>query len=191
VSGYWIAAVLALWVVVIIEAVLLAGLLRRGTGVLEALEQSVSAKLGLVFTGAPTGTRLPPFEVSGIDGVGVASTEIFGSPCVVLLVSEGCDPCEDLIAELLATPDTERPGLLTILADSTTILEKVRALPDVRAFAQSDGAASRAFQSIATPHAFAVESGGVVTASIVPGSIVDLYRMSRMLTEREEALSHS
>lgn len=181
-STPWVIAFLVLWAVVVIEAMILVGLMRRGTGAIEAVEQMLSAsRLGLMVGGAPAGTSLPTFEVSlPTEDEVVRSDELFGVPSVVLFVSEGCEPCSGLISQLNppdGAADAFADTSLIVIADSVTVASELRQARTMRIFIQNDGAASRAFQNVATPQAFAVDAGGTVVSSIVPGSYKDLVQL--------------
>jgi hypothetical protein len=176
----WIVAFLALSSVVVAEALLLIGFLRRALAVLEAAESRLSGS-GTQIGGATPGMSVPAFEVRNSHGQRVRSDELTNAPTLFLFLSAHCEPCRPLLAQLRASGwDQSEPRLVAVLGES--VADRALEFPaGVRAVYQSDRAAAHAFESTATPQAFAVDASGVVTASTIPESIDDLRRLTQSL----------
>jgi cytochrome oxidase Cu insertion factor (SCO1/SenC/PrrC family) len=180
-SGPWIVAFLALWVVVSLSAILLLGVLRRIANVLEQAEAHLSSNPNAELAGASPGTVISAFELRDVKGRIVRSDELLGKPAIFLFMSAACRPCLTLVEELRDdAPDTNGVALYTIFADSAGD----RMLPSparATALYQADRAASKVFQNGATPQAFAVDAAGVVIDSVVPRSTRELWRLAEAL----------
>lgn len=178
----WIAAFVALWLVVLAGAIVLIGFLRRAVVVLEAAESRLAAG-SLAIGGAPPGTEIRSFQVRDERGELVRSERLMASPAVFLFASADCQACHSLLEqlngagwELAATP------LFAILNDSV----EDRAIsfgPGVIPLYQSEREAAAAFESIATPQAFAVNASGFVVDSRVPSQSTTCGAWLRALRE--------
>ncbi len=186
-SAPWIAAFAALWLVVVAGAVVLLGFLRRAVFVLEAAESRLRGS-SLPIGGASPGTTLPSFEVRNEHGELVRSEGLTATSAVFLFASADCQPCHSLLEQLNQTGwEFADVSLFAILNDS--VEDRAIALgPGVTALYQSERQAAAAFESIATPQAFAVDSNGVVVDSRVPQSIDDLRRLAQSLEGGEEVV---
>lgn len=184
-SAPWIAAFAALWLVVVAGAVVFLGFLRRAVSVLEASESRLRGS-SLPIGGASPGTTIPTFEVRNDRGDLVRSEDLTATSAVFLFASADCQPCHSLLEQLnRAGWEAAEVPLVAVLNDSA----EDRAITfghGVIALYQSERKAAAAFESIATPQAFAVDSNGVVIDSRVPQSIDDLRRLARSLVGGEE-----
>lgn len=181
------AALVALWSVVVVMALILVGLLRRMTNVLEQAEARL-AQAATGFGGAPPGTAIPPFEVKDEQGSVLRFAQLVGSPAIYLFMSSTCEPCKRLAAELSGIDQAlDRTPLFLIMEDSPEARE-VPFPPGVTVLYQAEQAASRAFQNVAAPQAFAVDSGGTVLDLLIPNSLGDLRQLVRRIEggERKE-----
>lgn len=181
-SGPWIAAVLALWVVVVLVALLVLGLLRRIAPVLEQAERA--ARLGRAMdedVGAPDGSPVPPFSVVDRSGRTVPFEDVAPGERVVLFVDADCPACGN-VTDGLATGAAAATLPLVVVPGATTPAEHYEALAaaGVTVVTQPDGAATAAFRQRAFPLAFAV-AGGTVVASTIPASPADLERLAASL----------
>jgi hypothetical protein len=190
VSGPWIAAVLALWAVVVLLAVLVLGLLRRIAPVLEQAERATRAGLAMdADLGAPDGTTVPSFAVVDAAGRSVPFEDVGPADRVVLFVDADCPACGAVTAGLAADPATATLPLVVVTGRSTppSRYDALAAI-GVPVVGQPDGAATTAFAQRAFPLAFAV-AGGTVVASAVPGSVADLERLAGLLSHRDASRS--
>jgi len=179
VNAPWIAAFLALWLLVLALALLQLGLLRRIAPVLEAAERQLHGG-AVALSGLPAGAPLPDFAVETRDGEVVRASSLRGQETIWLLASPGCAPCEALAAELR---DAGEPALgvpLVAVADASGA--GLRLPPGVVTLFQRDRAAAVALQADATPHAVAVDGDGVVVATTTPNTLDDLQALAALLT---------
>jgi peroxiredoxin len=181
VNGYWIFAFASLWVLLVVIAIAQLGLLRRVAPLLEQHGHRPMAIGGLT-----DGARPPAFSL--VDGAGnaVESDALLGrGPVLVLLSDAGCAPCEQLAAELRERGTAPLGTELVVI--SRQPVGHLRLPAEVIALQQHGNAAAEAFQTFATPHAFAVDADGVVRGSTVPARVDDLVRLAGLLDARPVA----
>lgn len=168
-STPWLIAFLALWAVVLIEGMLVLGTFRRVAVVLEAAEGRLRELPAPGPGGLPIGAAVPPFAASTANGSAFSDADLRGKISLVLFLSSGCPPCGVLADELSDAEAIPGTRLLVVLNDRSECLELglSSALPIAY---QRNGEVSRAFQTTATPHAFLVDSRGVILASGTPNS---------------------
>jgi hypothetical protein len=182
VTGPWIAAFVALWLLVLVLAFLLLGVLRRILPVLEEAERhGHGGPLGL--GGLPAGTPLPDFEVETEAGDPLRAGDLRNRQAVWLLASAGCAPCEALAAELRQAGEPALDVPLVAVSDASEPGRTLGFPAWVTRLYQRGGAAADALRTDATPHAVAVDGHGVVVATITPNTLDDLRALARRLTE--------
>ena len=176
-TGLWIAAFVALTLLVALLAVVQVGLLRRVTAVIERAEAAVRSSGDLAADGLPPGARIQPFAATSLEGRPVRSDD-FPGESVWLLMSAGCGPCQVLAADLRrGGPDGAGLGMpLRVLLDSGHDAQELDLPAWVEILVHGDQAAARSFRTTGTPHAFA-SADGVVTAQTVPNRMADLRRL--------------
>src|SRR5487761_1176005 len=93
-SGPWLAAFVTLWILVIVLAGLLLGLLRRVEGILTRAESHAAAMFITPNFGLRAGEFVPAFMGQDADGRTVDSSEVLPeAPLVFLFVEQACRPC--------------------------------------------------------------------------------------------------
>lgn len=177
-SAWWTTAFVALWLVVMIVAVILLGFLRRVTAVLERAELAVSS--GQVsLGGARVGMHVDKFDAVDASGGHVPPDGLFTSAAIYVLLHSGCEPCRHLVDRIR----TLRPSKIPVVAvlDDTPAGREFQLPPHVEVLFEHDGSVAAAFKSGGTPQAFAVAEGGVLVDFIVPASVADLEHLARTL----------
>lgn len=173
----WIIAFAALALVVLLQGVVLAGLLRRFAGALERLDSVSSSPLrSPLESGLPPGVRVPDFDLVDRDGARVRFDAVRGdAPILVLLTQEGCSACERLLAsargEGAVWPSAEVPLLVITEAPESDLT--VGAV-----YRQLDRSAALGLDSAVSPHAFLIDGSGIVVERKVPGSWSELKAMA-------------
>ncbi len=176
-SGPWIGAFAALWVVVLTSVVVELGFLRRATLVLERVEARLASRP--THLGAAPGDKVGNFVARRRDGTPVSSTDLLRSPAMYLFMEPGCEPCANLAAEL------EREGASTdglplyIVMEDSPIGRAINLPSTIEVLYQAEGAVSAAFTNLATPQAYVVGVGGVVQDSVVPGSVESIQNLAK------------
>ena len=175
-SGPWIAGFVALWVVTLLLATLVIGLLRRVNNVLETAERRVASAPGVPgIGGAAPGTAIGAFEAD-LDGATVSSQDLF--PAVFLFLATGCAPCLEL-APQLGSLGREVDGVpLYVVLEDTPEGREFPVPPEVPVVYQRERAVSDAFETHATPQAFAVDATGTVVEQTVPGTTKQLRELA-------------
>lgn len=188
-NGFLLAAFLLLWIVVIVLGVLVLGLMNRLSGYLETAAKRLEdgappADLG----GASAGTRVPPFVVTDADGHDVSSDQLLAPKSVVIFADPDCSPCELMFNSFERVGSARSSLPLLIITQHGTSDSVFPYPPGVPLFYQDNRRASRAFDNIAAPQAFAVRDG-VVVAKGIPRKVSDLSKLAEAL-EGDEAADH-
>lgn len=166
-TGPWIAAFVALWVVTLLTAVVVLGLLRRVNTVLDSAEKRLAAAMTPGVGGAAPGTTIGPFEAA-LDGATISSDELF--PGVFVFMSPGCEPCKGLAGELGKIGDRVDDVPVYVVLEDTPDARELPLPANVRVLYQRERAVSAAFDTNATPQAFAVDRAATVIERAVPGN---------------------
>jgi hypothetical protein len=182
----WIAAILGLWAVVLLIAALGVGLLRRATATLEGTQALLRGMTRKPDVGGLTeGARLRDFDAIDAHGGRVHSASFRGQPTIYLLMDNECGPCEELERELTRDLDW-LDGIRLVAIFEGGDHPHDSALPsEVEVLFQRAAEVSSAFESSATPHAFAVDGTGVVVAKTVPNSVEHLRELAQSLNGTE------
>jgi AhpC/TSA family len=185
VSGLWIAALVSLWLIVAVLALLVLGLLRRIAPILERTEAAVHSPTSA--PGLPPGNSLPAFDLTTADGKTMAAASLLGQPFVLFLVRSGCAPCRKL-AEDVREADFELPVELLVVADDGDGEADIGEWPSPATLVyQRDHEVSRALATFATPHAFAVDAYGTIVATGFPDTLDRLQVLARKALEGGDA----
>lgn len=172
-STPWIVAFGALWVVTLLLAAVVLGLLRRVGTVLESAEVAAASAIaggGPGVFGAAPGTRLPAFEATTEEGRLVDSAELLREGGVFVFMERGCEPCKQLAGKLDGVGARIDGVPLYVVVGDGQAGRELSLPPSLTVLYQHDGAVSGAFESRATPQAFAVDSTATVVERIVPGT---------------------
>jgi hypothetical protein len=174
VTPAWIAAVCALWALVLLLAFLVLGTLRRVTAVLEQVRVPETPALGA----APT-TVVEPFELYDDLGLRVGSDELLVEPATILLFIEpGCTPCLRLTEQLEGVGEYLVGVPIYVVAPKLPPTGEMEFPRGVRILYDRGGRVTGAFSNRATPQAYAVGSNRLVLDRRVPASLDDLTEMA-------------
>jgi hypothetical protein len=175
-TAAWTAAFLLLSLVVLVDTVLILGLLRRGTAVLEQAERRItdSGSGSAPRIGVQPGDLVPAFTVLDRAGARIRSEELLGRDVIVMFMSAHCAPCSALAELLVETSIGHRTVPLVILVDDGGTPDMLGLGTEFEIYVDSREEAQRAFENIATPQAFLVEPSGVVSRRRVPSTVSDL-----------------
>jgi len=171
----WVSAFIVLWIAVITTMLLALGLIKRVGPALEALESATREGLG-------EGSKLPAFEVVRSSGEVLSADDMKGVPAVILFLSPGCQPCERIANELRGTVPQLAAALHLVVPDTEEGRKATSGL-EASALYQRDNSVSKAFATNITPHAFAIDSSGVIVEQRVPRSVQDLAQLAERTAE--------
>jgi peroxiredoxin len=182
------AAFLALWSVVLLLGLLVLGTLRRVAPLLERAESQLAASAGAAGRlGLEPGVPVPEFEVATVEGATLRDADLRGKASIVLFTRRGCPACGQLIDQLKGG-EAARLGIqLVVVAEEESLAAELASAEAVTAIAQPDRSLADAFQTNATPHAFAVGASGVIAASGFPNSIEQLEVLTELVREGGDA----
>jgi thiol-disulfide isomerase/thioredoxin len=172
----WIVAFGVLWGTVLLTVVIVLGLLRRLSGVLERLE--AAKNVNDLELGAPVMSTVPQFDLFESSGQRISYSEIIRGPTIVLFMSADCPAC-DVLAKQLVDVGQEVDDLPFVLVMEDAPAAWSPAMHSrLRVLYQRGEAATNAFANRATPQAYVVDEAGIVLDRRVPGSFADLRAMA-------------
>jgi thiol-disulfide isomerase/thioredoxin len=194
VSTPWIVVMGVESAALVLLALLVIGLLRRVTFVLEQAESHLG-ELATAASVSPAGglapgELVPPAAAVRQSGAPFDTQELVGEPSLVLFLSSTCAPCKELSRQLrrrAAAAETVGARLLVVVRDEHEAhsLE----LAGVELVYQPDFALSRAFETSATPHAFAIDAEGIVVGSSTPNTLGRLRELGDVARRGGEAIA--
>ena len=173
-SAPWIAAFAVLWLTMLVLAFTMIGIVRRIGGVLEGLEQRLTAGPGEF--GAAVNSTISQFEVVDADGRGVAFDELVAEPTLMLVMSNHCSACTVLAEQLEGIGSSIGNVPFAVVTDADPDVPYPATLPVLY---DRDGAATKALDNRATPQAYVLDPAGLVLDRKVPSSLGDLEGMAR------------
>jgi hypothetical protein len=165
----WAITVVILCVAVVALAVVLLGLLRQITPVLEQLAATGSTVRTM---GPDVGSPLPHFAVRSPGGE-VTDEKLRGRTATLLFLSAGCGPCKTLAQEMRSADLNGLTDQLVIITGPDGLAEL--AIPEgLRVLIEADREVSGPLSVMATPFAVSVDQYGIVKATLVPNTVNDL-----------------
>lgn len=175
-TGPWIAAVVALWAVVIVSLFILLGLLRRVSSLFDQggpRQRSEQLDMQSLVKGLPIGEHVPSVVVETPAGAQV-DLVVPGIWNLVVLVSVACSHCRTLVSDLAETRSLpEGVRTVFVIEDTDAGREFVSAIEDIAAF-QTGDAVGKALDTSATPYGFLIDPDGVVRARNHPNNAAAL-----------------
>jgi hypothetical protein len=171
----WAVTVVVLCVAVVVLAVIMLGLFRQVTPVLEEAAAAIRAVPAIGSQGPPVGHRVPDFAASGPGGM-ITAGQLRGGPSVLLFLSVGCGPCEQLAAQLRDAAPGDLTGQLVVVTGPDG--PQALGLPaGLRILTEQNREISGPLSVIGTPFAIALDPDGVVTATRVTNTLEQLSGM--------------
>ena len=192
-SGPWLAAFVTLWILVMVLAGLLLGLLRRVEGILTRAESHAAAMFITPNFGLRPGELVPAFVGQDADGRTVDSSEVLSeAPLVFLFVEEGCRPCGQLVTDLATEGWQASTPLIVIASNQLKSREWLNECPaGVSLVFEEDRHISDAFSTGTTPNAFLVGDQRTVIAQFVPASLSALRSWATAISSSEKEVVES
>jgi len=176
-NGLWIAALVTLWMVVMVVGLLVLGTLRRVTPVLERAEESFQASLSASFGGLEIGSSVPVFGVSSMGGGSFTDADLLGKKTVVLFLGPSCQACERLLADLEASRLPDIDAELVVVTDDAESAPALARAADVTVVFDDNRQLARVFDARLVPRAFVVDARGTVLAEGRPNEWKELQRL--------------
>jgi hypothetical protein len=186
-STTWTIAYFVLAFGVVLLALLVLGLFRRISFVLEQAEArlaSASSATAAPSGGISPGTEVPIASGSRPDGSRFSTGELTGHRSIVLFLSSTCAPCEALARELRRRRRELLPADLVVVVHDEIEHDALR-LNGLNVVYQPDFALTKAFDTAATPHAFALNRERVVVAASTPNTFHLLRRLAETIPTDE------
>ncbi len=164
----WAITVVVLCVAVVALAIIVLGLLRQVTPVLERAAAGAAGS-DLRMLGPAVGSLLPHFAARGDDGE-VTDEQLRGRPAVLLFLTVGCSPCKSLAEEMSRARLGDLASKLVIITGPDGPQE-LGIPPGLRILTELDKEVSGPLSVAGTPFAIAVDPDGIVRAAIVPNTM--------------------
>ncbi len=180
-SAAWIGAFISLATLVLLLTLLVVGLMRRISSVLERAEQVlVRSDTFDLKEGLQPGDFVAAGDAVTSTGRPWSTSEVRDDAHVIVFVDPGCPPCDNLIDELMTGPQLPRAVNLVLVSPDidmrlASLSRRYTVLRD------TNHALSRAFGTSVSPNAFAIDAGGVVAAQEIPTSMEALNRLGQRL----------
>jgi thiol-disulfide isomerase/thioredoxin len=111
-----------------------------------------------------------------------------GEPSLVLFLSSTCAPCKELARQLRRPVAAETVGARLVVVVRDEHEAHALELTGVEVVYQPDFALSRAFETSATPHAFAIDADGIVAGSSTPNTLGRLRELGDVARRGGEAI---
>lgn len=181
-STPWVIAFVLLWLVLVLVVVVLLGLLRR---VSEVLERSVAAvSVDDLAVGAPLLSVIRPFDLTDDDGSRYRFPDLLHGETLILFIGRDCPACEMLLEQMTDVGATVDGMPLFLILDADEHRSHVGVSAALRVLYQRAAEATEAFNNRATPQAYVVDQAGVVLERRVPGSLAHLREMAMHQRQR-------
>lgn len=175
-SGPWIAAFLALTIVVLILAIVVIGLMHRTITTMRSIEFSL-APVHSNF-GPQVGSLAPPMPPTPGVGEPLESAPAWS---LTVFLEIGCDPCRVLALDI-QRHDWDG-GVRNILISDDPQLVQPHKLPGWTVQIDSSGETSHAWGVTGTPAAFLTDPAGRIRSATHPNTSSDLRRILRLVSE--------
>lgn len=174
----WILAFVALAAFVALVGMLVLGLVRRITPLLEESQELIaSASRRLTIGGLPPGSTVPWFTTEEVGGGALTREELRGDSSVVLFLDEGCKPCELLVADLQSGNAPDIDARLVVVSSAREAAERLARSNDVIVVADDERSVARAFENVVSPQAFVVDEHVMVLKSATPNTWDELRQL--------------
>jgi methylamine dehydrogenase accessory protein MauD len=188
----WIAALVLLWVVVLVLGFLLLGAL-RALGLLrwrlEQLEATTPSRLGR--SGLKAGKTAPAFTLPSVAGREISLHDFAGRKVLLVFMQPGCGPCHAVTPELNRLQDV---GEIQVVVVQNGDVEAVRKWADDNrprfpVAVQDRLSLSKRYEVFATPFAFLIDERGIIASRGIAGTKQYLgYILTRAGSKPEDAL---
>lgn len=174
-SAPWIAVVVALWAVVIVMVVVMAGVVRKAAVALERASTAGSGGQHMPI-GPNLGTSLPDVKVEAADGSLVSLADL-PNPCVVAVLTSTCSPCLAVADRLAGDPSLVATlDRLVVLTDRDG---RARVDPGgpVLVLADAQGRVIQALGLPGTPFVLSVDADGAVRSGTILTGVEQLVHL--------------
>jgi hypothetical protein len=145
------------------------GLLKQVTPVLERAAEGNGLSGPYSHNGPAVGSALPHFAAPGPSGE-ITAEQLRGQPVVLLFLTVGCGPCQELAQEMSRAPLGDLSGTLIIV--TTPDAPQALGIPEgLRIVTEPDKEVSRPLSVVGTPFAIAVDREGIVRSAVVLNTV--------------------
>jgi methylamine dehydrogenase accessory protein MauD len=164
-SGIWVAAFVALWIIVAVLAVLVMGLLRQ----LGLMQLRLGIEPGVLITseGLERGKGAPDFEASDVrTGQTVRTSEFRGRRLALVFLTPTCVACRELVPHLndVARERRRETAMLAVCFGATDACARLARETGIRVplVADPTNVVGAHYEVRSTPFAFLVDANGTI-----------------------------
>ncbi len=182
-SGIWLVTYVALWVLFLLMAVVLLGLVRQ-LGLMQLRlgpeSEPLTTREGLQY-----GTAAPDFEGPDVlDGKRLISIRsLTGRPTILVFFSRSCSACLDFAPKLAEFHRSFRRNVNVVLVSNSSPQSTIDMAETFKlkmpVVGDENGPISKAYLVRATPFAYRMDAAGIVRRRGIVGSIEDLEDLLR------------
>jgi peroxiredoxin len=167
----WIVAFVAQASLVVLLGLVVLGLLRRITPLIEESQELLTtASRRLTIGGLPPGATVPRFEADEIGGGNVTDEDLREEQSVVLFLDDGCAACERFVADLESGGVPDVHARLVVVSNVREAAERLARSKRVTIVVDDERSVARAFESVVSPQAFVVDEQGMALTSGTPNT---------------------
>lgn len=183
-EGIWLVSYVALWILVLLEAIVILALARQ-IGLLHNRLGPTGARMG--NAGLELGDDAPPFRVQGFNGRPVTLAAERDRPTLLIFISPTCSVCADLGSAILALYQHEKRDIEVVVvsfledeAENRAYIKRYR-LNDIP-YIVSPRIAEQ-YRVTTSPYAILVDSNGKVHTKGLVNNIEHLESLLNALDE--------
>lgn len=167
----WAITVVVLCMAVVALAIVVLGLLRQVTPVLERAAAGATGPDHHML-GPAIGSVLPHFAARG-DGGEVTDEQLRGHPAVLLFLTAGCGPCKSLAEEMSRADLSGLAGKMVVITGPDG--PRDLGIPEgLRILTELNKEVSGPLSVVGTPFAIAVDPDGIIRGALVPNTMSQL-----------------
>lgn len=180
-SGIWLVSYVALWVLVILLAIVVLGLVRQLGVIYLRLgpDSAVTTSEGLEIN-----SPAPEFQSEDvISGRRVTLTDLKQRPSLLIFISPTCGPCAKLMPHVADLMRVRNSAANIVLISQSTEQETLSLIRSHKlkgpVLADADKSLSTIYRVPATPFAYRVDQSGIVKRRGIPNTLEHLEEMLR------------
>jgi peroxiredoxin len=182
VTGIWIVAFAALWLLVVALGLLVLGTLRRLLPLIERAEGVLSAAESS-REGLRSGEMVPPFTAHEVGGSTITEADLEGRRSIVLFLSPSCRACEGMVGDLKEGTVPDLGASLLAISDDREQARAFEPSHGITVLVQDGRSLADVFLSTVTPHAFVIDEERRVRASAIPSDWDSLRQLTDSATK--------
>lgn len=180
-TGPWIAVLVVQGLVTVLLVLVVLGLLRRITPVLQRAEELMQQTMPMTPGGLPIGSKVPVFKARTAAGLEVSSEELLEEMTLLLFADASCPGCRDLLADLTSQRADLDPMRLCVVTSRIEDTHRAVGALGATLLEDVDGEVIQALRATAAPMVCAISADHVVLGSTMPSTLEDLREFAESI----------